>query len=528
MVSKSLTLVSFLAFIGAIDAFQNVPLHPRQFPADPTNVTTITSPSGVKIRYKEPGLYGVCETTPGVKSYSGYIDLSADEHTFFWFFESRRDPANDPVTLWLNGGPGADSLVGLFQENGPCNVSKDLTTTLNPYSWNEISNMLYISQPVGTGFSYREEQDGSLNQHTGAFVNSSVEPAIGRYPVGDTTTLDTTDKAAVAAYHILQAFYSALPQLDNKIQSKVFNLWTESYGGHYGPAFFKYFSEQNQMIENGAMNGTRLNMNTLGIGNGLIDDYIQAQWYPEFAVHNTYGITAYNETVYNYAKFALNKPNGCLAQIEFCRSTNRSSLVENGICSEAQDMCRDNVEGVYYEFSNRGIYDIRHPFRDPTPPTYFIPYLNQAQVQNAIGVNLNYTTDSSSAIYYAFRETGDFVYDNFLEDLELLLEAGVRVSLYYGDADYICNWFGGQAISLAVKYEHSAHFAVAGYSPMVVDGVEYGEVRQFGNFSFTRVYESGHEVPFYQREYLSPKVEMDSDHSSYCRFGFVQSDHQPL
>jgi hypothetical protein len=62
----------------------------------------------------------------------------------------------------------------------------------------------------------------------------------------------------------------------------------------------------------------------------------------------------------------------------------------------------------------------------------------------------------------------------------------------------ICNWFGGQAISLAVNYTHSSEFAAAGYQPFTYDGVEYGEVRQFGNFSFTRIYESGHEVPFYQ------------------------------
>jgi carboxypeptidase C (cathepsin A) len=62
------------------------------------------------------------------------------------------------------------------------------------------------------------------------------------------------------------------------------------------------------------------------------------------------------------------------------------------------------------------------------------------------------------------------------------------------------NWFGGEAISLAVDYTHSKEFRAARYDAMVVDGTEYGEVRQYGNFSFARIYESGHEVPFYQRE----------------------------
>jgi carboxypeptidase D len=56
------------------------------------------------------------------------------------------------------------------------------------------------------------------------------------YPVINATAIDTTDMAAMAAWHILQGFYSALPQLDSKVKSKTFNLWTESYGGHYGPS----------------------------------------------------------------------------------------------------------------------------------------------------------------------------------------------------------------------------------------------------------------------------------------------------
>jgi len=166
-------------------------------------------------------------------------------------------------------------------------------------------------------------------------------------------------------------------------------------------------------------------------------------------------------------------------------------------CQEAADMCRDNVESPYYFFSGRGTYDIRHPANDPTPPEYFVEYLNQADVQNAIGVSTNYT-EANNDVYWQFQRTGDFIYPNFMADLENILNSGVRVSLFYGDADYICNWFGGEAISKALKYQHADEFAKTGYAPFVWGGVEYGEVREYGNFSFTRIYEAGHEVPYYQ------------------------------
>ena len=107
-----------------------------------------------------------------------------------------------------------------------------------------------------------------------------------------------------------------------------------------------------------------------------------------------------------------------------------------GTCAEAADMCRDNVEGPYYAYGGRGVYDIRHPITDPTTPSFFIDYLNLAHVQEALGVSLNYT-DSNGDIYYQFQSTGDFIYPNFLADLENILASGVRVALYYGDADYI-------------------------------------------------------------------------------------------
>ena len=104
----------------------------------------------------------------------------------------------------MNGGPGSDSLIGLFEENGPCSINDNLTAVYNPYSWNNISNMLYISQPVGTGFCYQKEAVCSTHVCSGDFhYNSTEYPATGRWSILDPLNegdIDTTDLAAVAVW----------------------------------------------------------------------------------------------------------------------------------------------------------------------------------------------------------------------------------------------------------------------------------------------------------------------------------------
>jgi vitellogenic carboxypeptidase-like protein len=94
----------------------------------------------------------------GIKSYAGYFTVKKNfnSNMFFWFFPSQTDYANAPVVLWLQGGPGATSLIGLFTENGPFTVMSQQGLKLRKYAWTESHSVIYIDNPVGTGFSFTD------------------------------------------------------------------------------------------------------------------------------------------------------------------------------------------------------------------------------------------------------------------------------------------------------------------------------------------------------------------------------------
>lgn len=170
-----------------------------------------------------------------VDSTSGFFpsDDKGDKQYFYWVFESRNDPVNDPVILWMTGGPGCSSMIALFKEHGPCTINPDgKTTTPNPYSWNQNASIIYIDQPSGVGFS--------------------------RGPGDETGEWDV----APQAYTFLQSFFMANEHLcDND-----FYIFGESYGGHFVPSVASLIQSKNKDGQN-----LHINLKGIGIGNGLTD-----------------------------------------------------------------------------------------------------------------------------------------------------------------------------------------------------------------------------------------------------------------
>ncbi|KAF7586535.1 hypothetical protein BBP40_008690, partial [Aspergillus hancockii] len=459
----------------------------------------------------------------GAESYSGYARFPPNTmedvqheypiNSFFWYFKAKKNPHNAPLVIWMNGGPGASSIFGLFTENGPCQVNRNLTTRGNPWSWNQEYNVLYLDQPVQVGFSYDVPTEGVLNLTTGDVIpnyKGPHDPALipGTFSSQNVSaTANTTENAARHFWNFLQVWSD---KFDHHITSdKSISIWTESYGGRYGPSFAAYIQKQNGRIEDGSLAAKPINLTTVGIINGCIDLLTQETSDAEFAYdRNPYGIQGIATDKYRDALVAYFEEDGCLDKAKTCHHLsdtldpgmygNNSTV--NDACKDASDFCQNQVEGPYIFRKKWAFYDITHCYLDPFPEAFFEEYLADDKVRKALGVPVNWT-EISNTVGLAFNLTGDYARrdaDGYLEDIAGLLDAGIQVSLIHGDRDFACNWIGGERVSLAVNYKHSDRFKEAGYSNITNGTSVVGQVRQQGLFSFARVYQSGHMVPAYQ------------------------------
>ncbi|VDL74707.1 unnamed protein product [Nippostrongylus brasiliensis] len=163
------------------------------------------------------------------KHYTGYLNISENKKMFYWYVESENDPVNDPVLLWLNGGPGCSSLEGLFVEMGPLRASNSgANISRNEWTWNRVANIIYLDSPAGVGFS--------------AALNG--------------TPIYTDEEVANDNHVALTEWFKKFP---DRIEND-FYVAGESYAGTYAPMLAV------KLIE------TFQNFKGILVGNGCVDD----------------------------------------------------------------------------------------------------------------------------------------------------------------------------------------------------------------------------------------------------------------
>jgi carboxypeptidase C (cathepsin A) len=361
--------------------------------------------------------------------------------------------------------------------------------------------MLYIDQPNQVGLSYDTTVDITKNLLTGeiTYLNDTSEIPeqnstflVGTYASGNRNgTSWGSRNAAHALWHFTQTWYEHHPGYhpnDHRI-----SLATQSYGGRYGPATMSFFEEQNEKIRSGELSNSTdwniLHLDSLLIVNGCIDRYIQFPYYADMAVNNTYDLVTVNSSVSEAMYDSIPE---CLAGITACREVADvydpdhigTNATVNSICSDAETFCVENLRDPYTSYSGRAYYDVAIETPNPFPAPFYVGFMNQPWVQEAIGAPLNWSS-SSAASARAFRGIGDYPRSGWLQYLGFLLDSGIKVNLLHGDRDFACNWLGGEAVSVEVPWEGQESFRAAGYAPLQTNETYVGgQVRQHGNFSF--------------------------------------------
>jgi len=390
---------------------------------------------------------------PSVQQYTGYFEIKGtNKKYFFWFFESRSSPQSEPTVAWLTGGPGCSSLLALFGENGPCSVNKDgRSTSPNPFSWTNNANMFWIDQPPGSGFSEGDADSGEA-------------------------------EVASDMLGFLQAFFQALPQYN-----KDFYIFGESYAGHYIPAIASKLNELNK-----ASPSVRIDFKGVGIGNGLTRPEEQYKWYPEMAYNSC--TAPQIVTKEEYEKMKKSAP-ACVETIRMCNAFEG----KNPFCFAAIVVCNLALMKPYQDHGMNP-YDMRQKCEKP-PLCYDFSeidtFLNDPVIQKKLGVDKQWESCNYAVnLQFLF----DFM-KNYDQLIPGLLSDGIRVLIYVGDQDFICNWIGNKHWVLNLDWPGKKEF---NHQEDVVykddKGGEIGLMRSNGGLSFLQVYNAGHMVPMDQPE----------------------------
>ncbi|KAL0591790.1 hypothetical protein ABG067_000933 [Albugo candida] len=399
---------------------------------------------------------------------TGYIKIPTknEDYYFYWYSESQNDPKSDPLVLWLSGGPGFSSMVALFLENGPW-ILKNNIFTRNLFAWNNAANVIWLDQPTNVGFSYTKDTENDVDRN---------ETMIGQ-----------------SIYYFLQEFMKKHPEL----RHRSFFIAGESYAGHYIPAVTHYIFNQ-PPIGSITSKTLPLNLKGISIGNGYIDTIIHTQHIFDI-VNNAYNVTLLNKTQLIQAQASQKE---CIKRIRAC-------LEDPTLLTATRRYCAVNVLSVLAH-SGRNMYDLRLPSKllnNATKPIgYFdfsslAAFLNKPETRQAINVNYKQIPQwryTNPQIANDFAASLQFFQSSMEFITELLNRTSVRVLLYAGDTDLVCNWNVVQAVAIKLQWYGQRGFQQAKLYPLLLsksNTVEVGRVQSFDRLTLIRVFNAGHMVP---------------------------------
>ncbi|KAL8827707.1 MAG: hypothetical protein Q9170_006906 [Blastenia crenularia] len=397
---------------------------------------------------------------PLLTMHAGHVEVTPEHNgnLFFWHFENRHIANRKRTVLWLNGGPGCSSLDGALMEIGPYRVKSKDQLVYSDGAWDEFANILFVDNPVGTGFSYVD---------TDSYVTELTQMA---------------DQMV----QFLERFFVLFPEYT----TNDLYIAGESYAGQHIPYIAKAMLERNAKVKS-----KQWNLSGLLIGNGWISPVEQYDAYLQFGyqaglIQGGTDIAQKLEAMYSDCVKTLNAPGG-------------TDKVDQPTC--------EKILTEMLEMTKKGnrcsnMYDVRLDDTWPScgmnwPPDleHVKPYLRRDDVKQALHINKDKHTgwtECAGAVSNSFHPSSK----PSISILPNLLEQ-VPVVLFSGDKDLICNHVGTEELIHNMEWNGAKGFelspgTMAPRRDWTFEGEPAGIYQEARNLTYVLFYNSSHMVPF--------------------------------
>ncbi|KAK6942332.1 Peptidase S10, serine carboxypeptidase [Dillenia turbinata] len=395
----------------------------------------------------------------GFAHYSGYVTVNEESGRalFYWFFEATEDPSSKPLLLWLNGGPGCSSIAyGEAEEIGPFHIKEDgKTLYLNPYSWNQVANILFLDSPVGVGFSYS-------NTSSDLLTNGDIRTA--------------QDSLA-----FLLKWFERFPQY----KGRDFFITGESYAGHYVPQLSQAIVRYNAATKEKA-----INLKGYMVGNALTDDYhdhlgvFEFMWSFGMISDQTYSML---NDLCDYQSF-IHTSSSCDKIIEIA-SEELGNIDPYSIFTPP---CTGNVTVPNKLLKRLHVGHVNQKY-DPCTEKHSTVYFNLPEVQNALHVIKEKAPSSWSTCSDQVNENWKDSPRSVLDIYSKLIKSGLRIWIFSGDTDAVIPVTSTRYSVDALKLP-----TISPWRAWYDDGQVGGWTQEYEGLTFASVRGAGHEVPLHR------------------------------
>ncbi|KAG6301363.1 Cell death protease [Claviceps aff. purpurea] len=408
-------------------------------------------------------LPGLPKDAAPIKMHAGHIEVDKEfnGNLFFWHFQNNHIANRQRTVIWLNGGPGCSSEDGALMEVGPYRVKSDQTLALNNGSWNEFANLLFVDNPVGTGYSYVD-------------TNNYVHELTGM-----------ADQFVI----FMDKFFELFPEYEH---DDIY-IAGESYAGQHIPYIAKAILDRNAQ----KTPAEKWSLQGLLIGNGWISARDQADSYLKFG----------------YEKGLLEKGSEKAREVQQMQRVCDKALANNpgrvdypdcdAILSKILDVTRQAAGDQ--ECIN--MYDVRLRDSHPScgmnwPPDLEAvgPYLRKKSVMEALNLDKQRNTgwqECNSYVHIAMKNI------NSTASIHLFPEIlqHVDVLLFSGAEDFICNHIGTEQLIANLEWNGGKGFEVTpgNWAPRrqwTFEGENAGFWQEARNLTYVLFYNASHMVPF--------------------------------